>query len=225
MQALRRLIEARASPWTEAEMGEHFLATPQSFALAIDRLEAEDAITFRFLDEALTCHLLAESEKLTYRPATPAIGPEERRVFQDFELTMSFQPDDPFSRFARALDRLCAAALERLDQNPCPGMTHNDLILQRYQPGSGGITPHRDHIRYRGLVSLFVLAGEGDFYVCKDREGTDAKRLPSPPGSLVLMRGAGFAGMKDRPFHMLKDIRSFRVSFGLRWDTRPEEPL
>ena len=206
-------------------MGEHFLPSVETFAAAIDRLASEDALSLPFMDEALTAYLLAESEKMSYLPATPTLGGAERRVYQDFELTMTFQPDDPFSRFARALDRLSDAALALLDPNPCPGMTHNDLILQRYQPGSGGITPHRDHIRYCGLVSLFLLTGHGDFYVCKDRDGADARSLPSPSGSLVLMRGAGFAGLKDRPFHTLRDIRSFRVSFGLRWDTRPGEPI
>lgn len=210
--------------WTAEAMRAHFLPAPTAFAEAIERLAVEDGLSLPFLSEPLCQYLLKESESLSYRPAMPEVGGEGRRVYQDFELTMAFEADSPFWRFAKALDGLTDEALGLLKENPCPGMFHNDLIIQRYQAGCAGITPHRDHIRYQGLVSLFVLGGEGDFYLCKDRSGSGARHLPAPPGSLILMRGAGFAGLSERPFHMLKDIKSYRVSLGLRWDTRPGTP-
>ncbi len=218
-------MTAMTCDMTVAEMRRHMVLQPAALAAAISRLAAEGALGLPLLDEPLRCGLLDESEALTYRPAKPSIGQEERIVYQDFELCMELPEESPFRRFAAALDDLMWAALGEIQGIDCPGFTNNDLILQRYLPGCGGITPHRDHIRYGGLVSLVILAGEADFYISEDRQGTNPRLVPSPPGCLLLMRGAGFAGLRDRPFHQLRNIRSFRVSFGLRYDQRPGDPL
>jgi len=94
----------------------------------------------------------------------------------------------------------------------------NDFIVQRYSPGQQGITPHRDHIRYRGLVAIVVLSGAGKFWVCDDREGGNARTIPETSGSLLLMRAPDFAGRTDRPFHALSNITETRYSFGMRHD-------
>jgi hypothetical protein len=53
------------------------------------------------------------------------------------------------------LDRLHAlAALAR-------GGEVNDYIVQRYPAGCAGMSPHRDHIRYTGLVAIVMLGGRG----------------------------------------------------------------
>ena len=92
-------------------------------------------------------------------------------------------------------------------------------MVQRYASGSKGISPHRDHIRYRGLIALLVLSGHGRYFICADREGSAAREIPAPPGYLILMRAPDFANRKDRPFHYLTDITSERYSFGIRYDS------
>ena len=39
-----------------------------------------------------------------------------------------------------------------------------------------------------------------------------------PAGGLILMRAPGFAGLRDRPFHMLSDIQETRIGVGIRQD-------
>ena len=118
------------------------------------------------------------------------------------------------------IDRALADAARRIEPNPLPhGFRINDLILQRYAPGSRGITPHRDHLRYRGLVALLVVSGDGRFCLCADRRGVGAREVAALPGDLLLMRAPGLAGSSDRPFHFLDRITAERLSFGLRWDT------
>ena len=94
----------------------------------------------------------------------------------------------------------------------------NDFIVQRYLPGRKGITPHRDHVRYRGLVAIIVLGGTGSFWICSNRKGAGRCDIPAPPGSLLLMRAPDFAGRTDRPFHALSEITETRYSFGMRHD-------
>ena len=89
---------------------------------------------------------------------------------------------------------------------------------ERYAPGSRGITPHRDHLRYGGLVALVILSGDGRFCLCRDRCGSNAREIAAGPGDALLMRAPGLAGSSDRPFHFLDQITKERLSFGLRWD-------
>ena len=196
------------------------LTSTEEMAALIGRLAEEGAASIPVIDDATCRALLAEARRLPYRVARETIGEGESAVRQDFELCMSFPAESPFWPFAAALEGHLAAALAALDPPPVAGLKLNDLIVQRYQPGSAGITPHRDHVRYIGLVALVTLAGAGRLYVCADRGGTDAREIPAPPGALVLMRAPGFAGLRDRPFHFLKDITAERYSLGLRHDTQ-----
>jgi len=95
----------------------------------------------------------------------------------------------------------------------------NDLVIQRYERGELGITAHRDHLRYKGLIAVIPLSGGARFFVCADRTGNAAREVPAPPGSLVLMRGPEYAARHDRPFHFVRDITRRRLSLGLRYDT------
>ncbi len=200
--------------------------TPACLAEEIRRLPEEDAITVPLLDEAARMYLLEEIARLPFRRARQWIGEGERRVEQDFDLTTEFPLASRVARLAASLSSLLHAACRRLDPCPlAPDFLLNDLIAQRYPAGSRGISAHRDHVRYKGLVAIINLAGQARFFVCNDRRASKAREIPIPAGSLNLMRAPGFAGRLDRPFHFLKDVSCERVSVGLRYDTRPGMPL
>ncbi len=205
------------APWTLAADLETELAA------ALGRLAAEDAVALPLLGPAERARLVEAAGRLSYRPARPMIGEGERTVRQDFELCMTIRPGSPFHALATALERAVAGALARLTPPPLAAPPRfNDLIVQRYRPGSLGITPHRDHIRYRDLVAIVTLAGRARFFLCPDRGGRDAREVPIPPGSLLLMRAPGFAGLQDRPFHMLSDVTETRIALGLRRDVQAD---
>ncbi len=191
-----------------------------SAALAI--CAAAGAAALPVLSEADRMRLVTAVEGLSWRPARSAVGEGERQVLQDFELTLQLRESSPYRETATLIDAAIAAAASRLRPNPLPeGFYINDLILQRYAPGSRGITPHRDHLRYRGLVALIVVSGDGRFCLCDDRSRAGEREIAAEPGDLLLMRAPGFAGSPERPFHFLDRITIERLSFGLRWDTRP----
>lgn len=189
------------------------------------RLASEDVVTLPLLDAEQCRYWLAEADRHCFREARPIIGTGERRVYQDFDVGVEFPDDSGFRRFAAALQTRLLDALALLDPPPLDDLLLNDLILQRYPAGSRGITPHRDHIRYVGLVAIVTLAGRARFFVCADRSGDGAREIAIPPGGLCLMRAPGFAGLQDRPFHFLSDVSEPRVSLGLRHDVRPGDPL
>lgn len=199
----------------------NFALDATTLAAALQRLAAEDAVSLPLLGPADCRALTAAAETLAYRPATPVIGSGEKEVQQDFELTVALEPGDPFHRLAAQLETLVADAVTKLDPAPLTApLLFNDLIVQRYQPGSAGITPHRDHICYEGLVALATLCGHGRFFLCADRSGRDLRELPMPPGGLILLRAPGFAGRRDRPFHTLSEISETRIGVGIRHDIR-----
>ncbi len=197
-----------------------FAATPAALASTIERLAAEDAASLPLLDLPARRRLTAATAHLPFRAARPVVGEGANTVNQEFEICMTIPPASLFVDFASALGHLVDAALARL---PSPPVTRpfrfNDLAVQRYERGAVGITAHRDHIRYEGLIAVIPLSGTARFFVCADRAGRAAREVPAPAGSLVLMRGPEFAGRRNRPFHFVRDITRRRLSLGLRYDT------
>jgi hypothetical protein len=192
-------------------------------AAGLKRLQSEAAVSLPLLGPADRQALIEQTKHLAYRRATRIIGEGEQAVRQDFELCMTIAAGSPFYDLAGALERQVARALTRLKPPPLATPPRfNDLIVQRYPPGSLGITPHRDHLRYRDLVAIVTLAGRARFFLCADRGGRDPRELPISPGSLLLMRAPGFAGCRDRPFHMLSEVSETRIALGLRHDVEAD---
>ena len=198
---------------------------PETLALALGRalarLGEEDAVSLPLLGLRARRRLIGATAHLPFRPATPVVGEGEDAVHQDFDLCMSIPERSLFHAFAGSLGRLVDASLAGLDPAPLARpFRFNDLVVQRYPKGSFGITAHRDHTRYQGLVALVTLAGTARFFVCAERSGRGAREVPCPPGDLLLMRAPGFAGRRDRPFHFLRDVTQARLALGLRHDLR-----
>ena len=198
-------------------------AGPDAMAAALERVARESAAVLPLLAPA-DCRTFIESvADLSFRNAKPVIGEGEQAVYQDFDICLSIPEPHPLWRLTQAVERLVADALAAMDAPPLEALLLNDLVLQRYPPGARGITPHRDHVRYVGLVVIVQLSGDGRFGLCADRGGADARVLDAAPGDGILMRAPGFAGSKDRPFHFLDGIAVERYSLGMRCD-RTKEP-
>ncbi len=201
------------------------IADAAAFAPALERVAACGYADLPLLADAPCRDLLESCQGLNYRLARPLVGSAGREVRQDFDLTFDIPKPHPIRDLAAALGRVVGAAAELLDPTPLPaGIVFNDLIVQRYPKDSQGITPHRDHLRYTGLVILVTLVGKAGLYVCADRSGADAVEIPAPPGGAVLLAAPGFAGGRARPFHFLDRVLEPRISLGIRQDTRPGEP-
>ena len=122
-----------------------------------------------------------------------------------------------FGELAREFQNLFGEAIDGQGFFAEP-VIFNDWMLQKYEIGKIGITPHRDHTNYRNIVCLFVLTGHGSFCVSDDRERSNQQEIANMPGDVILMAAPGFIGLKRRTFHYLEDIRRERYVFGLRQD-------
>lgn len=181
--------------------------------------EGRPAVSFPLLGPEACETLLVAARRLPFRPARPRIGEGTQAVYQDFEINMTPPAESPLLAFVRWLNGEVGAALARLPAPPLPdGFAFNDLAIQRYRAGAAGITAHRDHVRYRGLIGLLSLTGRAHLYTCRDRRGGTPHEVDCTPGRLVLMPGPGFAGREERPFHFLNAVGAERYSLGIRCD-------
>ena len=183
----------------------------------VEALAQSDALAVPVLGDEFRLALLEAARASQFRPARPLVGQGERQVCQRMEVCEQFPDDSIFRLFSREFQKIWDDWLAEEPASPFEGrLDFNDLMLQRYSVGEVGITPHRDRTAYRNLVCLFILEGQGRFYVCKDREGRGAQEIPHLAGDAVLMRAPGFQGSLERPFHFVRDIQSPRYVFGLR---------
>ncbi len=196
------------------------VAKPESLAAAIERLTDDEAVALPFLAEAARLELLATVRALPFRTAPGKIGEGAREVGQDFDICMAIPADSPLHALRCVTSNVLQTAFALIA--PCP-LSHklqfNDVVVQRYAPGSAGISPHRDHLRYVGLVALVPLIGDARFYVCSSRDVIGAREILADPGDLILMRAPGLHGRTDRPFHGLCAVMTERYSIGLRQDS------
>ena len=196
-------------------------ASADAMAEALDRVAREDAAVLRVLTPAACRSFIDSAADLSFRAAKPVIGEGERAVYQGFDICLSIPRPHRLWDLTGAVERLVADALAAMDPAPLEALALNDLVLQRYPPGARGITPHRDHVRYVGLVVLVQLSGDGRFGLCAERSGAGTRVLEAGPGDAILMRAPGFAGTGDRPFHFLDGIAVERYSLGMRCDRAP----
>jgi hypothetical protein len=183
----------------------------------LEQVARSGAASLPLLDEAFRLSLLAEAESYAYTPEEEFVGSGEKLVRQQMGSFESFPPGSGYLGLRDAFQGWLEERLQNLPQYPFASPLHLDsLSLQKYEQGSIGITPHRDGLRYVNLVCIFVIAGQGRFFVCADRSGRGAVEIEAVPGNLILMRAPGFLGEDLRPFHFVSEIRLTRYSFGLR---------
>jgi hypothetical protein len=199
-------------------MGDFFLPRNLDTASILKVLTSLGATSIRLLDEDFRVALLKEAQDYTYEPEDEIVGRGGRVVRQQLSSFEDFSKDSRYILLKNSFQDLLEERLARLGTYPFEiALGFNSMVLQRYEEGSIGITPHRDGLSYINLVCVFVIGGQGSFYVCSDSSGNDSIEIDASPGNVIFMRAPGFLGSEDkRPFHYVTDIREPRYTFGLR---------
>ena len=144
-------------------------------------------------------------------------GKGENTVVKAFSSFESFSPNSLYLKLVAAFQTLIANKLADLPVYPFSSqLDFNSAVLQCYQPGKLGVSPHRDWRSAINLVCIFNIDGIGDFYLCSDRQGSNAVEIATKPGNVIFLRAPGFLSSKSRPFHYVANIRSMPYSFSLR---------
>lgn len=145
---------------------------------------------------------------------------EEGQARQGGDYWITTEPFDELPLVKRLGDDL--ANRVRYFQVGASNWTPNEVYVQRYRVGDLGITPHRDWKRYQYLVAIVTAAGEAEFVLCKNRAGDVLRSWTTGPGSLILLRAPGFAGVNDdRVLHAVRGpLTGERISVTYRMDGR-----
>ncbi len=184
----------------------------------LKELSSVGATSVKVLDPDFRMALLREAEGYDYEPEDEVVGSGDRVVRQQVSSFDDFPDGSRYVLLRDSFQGLLEWCLAELGFYPFErALNFNSMVLQRYEKGSIGITPHKDGLRFINLVCVFVIGGQGRFYVCSDRSGRDAREVDASPGNLILMRAPGLFGARDnRPFHYVTDISETRYTFGLR---------
>ena len=201
------------------------LAAPQQLfvlddfdiARILDELVRIGATSVKLLTDEFRMALLQEAEGYVYEAEDEVVGSGDSTVHQNMSSFSNFANDSNYYLLRNAFQALLDAAFATLDVYPfATRLNFNALVLQKYDQGSLGITPHRDQLRYINLVCVFMIEGQGRFCLCGDRSGNDTHALDATPGRVIFMRAPGLLGATKRPFHYVTDIQAPRYTFGVR---------
>lgn len=199
------------------DMNRFFLLHNFDIDEILDCLLSVGATSIKLLDERFRMALLQEAKGYSYRPEEEIVGSGDRMVRQQMGSFETFPENSKFLLLKDSFQSLLEVNLARLKTYPFETRLHfNSMVIQRYEQGSLGITPHRDNLSYINLVCIFNIDGRGRFFLCADRSGSDAREISAEPGTVILMRSPGFLGLRNRLFHYVSDIQETRYTFGLR---------
>lgn len=182
----------------------------------VEGLVSQGGVSLPALPPNRTQELVREAESFTYVAQPEIIG--GGKVREQLSSFTNFPPDSLFYKLRNDFLELMIRKLSGLKTKNIFGqpLNFNDMSLQRYEPGSIGITPHRDGKSRVNMICVFVLKGISEFAICDDRLGTNPKFLDVRPGNVLILRGPGFFNSTFQPFHFVRNIREERIVFGLR---------
>jgi hypothetical protein len=204
---------------------ELFLPTNLNTDSILEELLSVGATSIRLLEENFRVALLEEAEDYDYQPEDEIVGSGDSRVRQQVSSFDVFPDHSGYVLLKESFQDLLEQRMAQLEAYPLEtSLSFNSMVLQRYEEGSLGITPHRDGLSYVNLVCVFIIGGRGRFYVCSDRSGRDAKEIDASPGNVIFMRAPGlFEAEDNRPFHYVSQIEETRYTFGLRQKKEPQD--
>ena len=143
--------------------------------------------------------LVAALETAAFERAPEQVGD----VRQDFDILVMKPgegPTDPalspLLALAEEYEALLRVQAVVLDESWLADFPPTDIHVQRYRPGSAGISTHRDSRQFVKLISVFSLGSPAEFCLFRDRRAPALRRYQLDSGDLLLVRSPGFA---DRP--------------------------
>ena len=204
---------------------ELFLPTNLNTDSILEELLSVGATSVRLLEENFRVALREEAEDYDYQPEDEIVGSGDSVVRQQVSSFDVFPDHSGYVLLKESFQDLLEQRMMQLEDYPLEtALGFNSMVLQRYEEGSLGITPHRDGLSYVNLVCVFIIGGRGRFYVCSDRSGRDAKEVDASPGNVIFMRAPGlFEAEDNRPFHYVSQIEETRYTFGLRQKKEPQD--
>src|SRR5947209_6724587 len=151
-----------------------FVLSNLDLGTILEELSSVGATSLRILKEDFRITLLKEAEGYEYKPKDEVVGSGDRVVRQQLSSFNDFLTGSRYLLLRDSFQELIEQCLAGLQEFPFQtALDFDSMMLQKYEEGSLGITPHKDGLSFINLVCVFVIGGRGRFYVCSDRTGRD----------------------------------------------------
>lgn len=200
-------------------MSEIFEVNNIDIEKVIKDLRVQGGTSLPFLKDEFRQKLVEEAKTYPFKIAPEYVG--TAGVRQQLSTYFEFPKESLFFQLRDEFTDFLEDSFNQLEFPPfSEKLNFNEMQLQKYEPGSIGITAHRDHIKYRNLIAIFYLEGSAKFSVCEDINGKNAIELDASPDNLILLRAPGFYGLLKRPYHFAINIPDERYLFSLRCDSK-----
>tara|TARA_B100000029_G_scaffold331733_1_gene324008 strand:+ start:2021 stop:2659 length:639 start_codon:yes stop_codon:yes gene_type:complete len=173
-------------------------------------------LSFPYLSVSTIVSLTNQVSKFRFRKAKPLAG---NSVTQDFDVCFPAPRIGKIDQLASSIENLFNQTLRSMYNPPIKCPKFNDIAIQRYKPGSLGISPHKDHKKYISVIIIITLSGRSDLCICENRKGLNQLVVNDAPGNIVVLPASEFMTLNNnciRPLHFVNNISDGRLSIGLR---------
>src|SRR3712207_3895944 len=124
-------------------MGNSFLPRNLDIVSILKELTSLGATSARVLDEDFRVALLEEAQDYNYEPEDEIVGSSDRVVRQQVSSFDGFLEDSGYVLLKDSFQDLVEQCLSESETYPFEtALDFNSMVLQRYEKGSIGITPH-----------------------------------------------------------------------------------
>lgn len=177
----------------------------------IETIKKDGIAKLHLLSEDALLRITEELQALNYTDAEIYSGPFN--VEQHFTYSRDFPKESILWRLSQELEQLLTTTNLNIFSTP---LSFNEITAQLYPVHTTGISPHKDESRFKNIIVICVIEGEGEFYVTSDREGNNKNIVITKPGDILFMRAPGFNHENIRPIHGVQNITAKRLSLTLR---------
>jgi hypothetical protein len=190
---------------------------------AVVELQEKGAYCFTGLDEHTATSLFEETKTLEFKEAPRQYG--KKGVEQELWSCDQLPENSSIFLLRDQLQDLISSGFAMISPKILPRpLIFHETVVQRYDGGSMGITPHLDSARCFGVVAVASLRGRARFGITRKRNKIDPIEFYTQAGSILLMRAGGFMGSEFRPPHFIDQIPDPRTVVRLVQRRDPDVP-
>lgn len=191
----------------------------------IDGFVANGAVSIPIIGEEVRTKVLREVRKGYYMdiPELLTAWREDQPYMIHQQLEQTEVPSDEgllgalMTEFKATLDEALKTFQPGVDYPFASPFVFNKYgLINRYPAGSIGMSPHVDHQSFVNMVAVFVIDGQGRFFVCDDIERNNSVEIDATPGNVILMRAPGFLPRDGQQWHYVTNITTERYVLSLR---------
>ena len=188
---------------------------PSTISNLISELKERGVCVIPLLSHELCSKIKSETDAFPFIQAEEFYPTSNCR--QNFTYFYDYPKDNLVWKVAHELEQL----LNHVSKNEGSlifetPLSFTEMAAHHYEITEVGIDPQRDESRYRNIIAICVIEGDGEFYTTTEKINGVEKIIQAKAGDVIFMRAPGFMNSDIRPIHGVRNIISPRLSVTFR---------